>query len=137
MEIRFLWTEDMTVHNDVLDMQHQQMFRKINELLEAIINETGEDVVDDMVSFFKEYMDKHFKYEERYLTENGYPEVDGHKEKHEVFVAKYHELNEKLKDGIDPEKIVLEIENFMGSWLTQHILVEDQRYARYFQEKKQ
>ena len=136
MEIRFLWTEDMSVNNDVLDMQHQQMFRKINELLEAIVNETGEDVVEEMVVFFKEYMDQHFKYEEKYLVDNGYPEAESHKQKHEVFVAKYYELKEKLQDGVDPNRVVLEIENFMGSWLMQHILIEDHVYARYFNEKK-
>ncbi|MFA5986999.1 MAG: bacteriohemerythrin [Parcubacteria group bacterium] len=135
MEIRFLWTEDMTVHNDILDMQHKQLFGKINELLEAIVNETTENVVDDMVQFFKDYMDQHFHYEERYLTENGYPDVLAHKQKHAVFVDKYYELKKKLGDGVDTNTLVLEIENFMGSWLTQHILVEDHLYARYFQEK--
>lgn len=135
MEIRFLWTEDMTVGNDVLDMQHQKMFGKINELLEAIINEEGEHVVDEMVGFFKEYMDQHFKYEEKYLIENGYPDAEKHKGKHDVFIAKYYELKKKLDDGADPGKVVLEIENFMGSWLTQHILTEDQLYARYFAHK--
>ncbi len=134
MEIKFLWTEDMTVHNDVLDMQHKQLFGKINELLEAIVNDTAHDVVDEMIHFFKDYMDQHFKYEERYLTENTYPDVEAHKQKHDVFVDKYYELKDKIQDGVDANKIVLDIENFMGSWLTQHILVEDQVYAKYFQD---
>ncbi len=134
MEIKFLWTEDMTVHNDVLDMQHKQLFGKINELLEAIINDTAHDVMDEMVHFFKDYMDQHFKYEERYLAENEYPDVEAHKQKHDVFVDKYYELKDKIRDGVDANKIVLDIENFMGSWLTQHILVEDQVYAKYFQD---
>lgn len=134
MEIKFLWTEDMTVHNDVLDMQHKQLFGKINELLEAIVNDTAHDVVDEMIHFFKDYMDQHFKYEERYLIENMYPDVEAHKQKHDVFVDKYYELKDKIQDGVDANKIVLDIENFMGSWLTQHILVEDQVYAKYFQE---
>jgi hemerythrin len=29
--------------------------------------------------------------------------------------------------------MVMDIESFMGSWLTSHILVEDQKYARYIQ----
>lgn len=134
MEIKFLWTEDMTVHNDVLDMQHKQLFGKINELLEAIVNDTAHDVVDEMIHFFKDYMDQHFKYEERYLAENKYPDAEEHKQKHDVFVDKYYELKDKIHDGVDANRIVLDIENFMGSWLTQHILVEDQIYAKYFQD---
>lgn len=134
MEIKFLWTEDMTVHNDVLDMQHKQLFGKINELLEAIINDTAHDVVDEMIHFFKDYMDQHFKYEERYLIENKYPDAEEHKQKHDVFVDKYYELKDKIHDGVDANRIVLDIENFMGLWLTQHILVEDQIYAKYFQD---
>lgn len=136
MDVKFLWTEDMSVHNDILDAQHQELFQKINELLSAIIDETAENVVDDMVHFFRDYMDQHFKYEEQYLAENGFPQSDEHKKKHDVFIDKYYELKEKIDQGFDKRHIVLEIENFMGSWLTQHVMIEDQVYARYFIEQK-
>lgn len=136
MDVKFLWTEDMSVHHDLLDMQHQELFAKINALLGAIIDETAESVVEDMVHFFKDYMDHHFKFEERYLLEQKYPYVDQHKNKHDVFIDKYYELKEKIDQDFDKTRMVLEIENFMGSWLTQHIMMEDQIYARYFIHKK-
>jgi hemerythrin len=136
MEIKFLWTEDMSVNNDVIDAQHQELFKNINELLDAIVNEKAEDMVSDMVKFFKDYMDQHFSFEEQYLIDNGYPHALDHKEKHDVFVKKYHELRGKIDEGYDKDRIVLDIENFMGSWLTQHILIEDHLYAQYFAEKK-
>lgn len=131
MDLRFKWTEDMTVNNDVLDAQHQELFNKINELLDAMINEGAEDIVEDMVHFFKQYMEGHLRYEENFLADIGYPETAEHAAQHTEFVDKYKELKERLDVADDKSKMVMEIENFMGSWLTTHIQVEDKKYANF------
>ncbi len=131
INIRFEWTPDMSVNNDVIDSQHQGLFDNINILLEAMIQDRAESVVDDMINFFKVYMEEHLLYEEKFLKEINYPEIENHKKEHEKFVQKYHELKGQLADVEDKNHLVMEIENFMGSWLTNHILVEDQKYKKY------
>ena len=131
INIRFEWTQEMSVNNDVIDSQHQQLFDKINILLTAMIEDRAEHVVDDMVEFFKHYMEEHLQYEEKFLEEIHYPAIDEHKNEHQKFVDKYHELQARLDQTDDKNHLVIEIENFMGSWLTSHILVEDQKYKKY------
>lgn len=131
MEIKFEWTDEMSVHNDVIDLQHQQLFAKINELLAAMIRGDAENIVEDMVDFFKRYMEYHLDYEEAFLADIGYPHTQEHKLQHEEFIKKYYELKEQLVESEEKSKMVMEIENFMGSWLTEHIQVEDQKFGTY------
>jgi hemerythrin len=137
MDIRFKWTQDMSVNNDVIDAQHQELFAKINELLAAIINEHAEDLVEDMVHFFKQYMEEHLRYEENFLADIGYPETAEHASKHNAFVEKYKDLKNRLDSSDDKSKMVLEIENFMGSWLMNHIQVEDKKFGIFIAERNQ
>lgn len=137
MEIKFQWTEDMSVNNNVIDEQHQELFDKINELLNAIVTGHAEDVVEDMVHFFKRYMEEHLRYEENFLADIGYPHAAEHKEEHKKFEQKYYELKDRLVDVEDKSRLVLEIENFMGAWLTKHIQVEDQKFGAFIANRDQ
>lgn len=137
MDIKFQWTEEMSVNNDVIDMQHKELFAKINALLEAMIDGEAENVVEDMVHFFKHYMEEHLRYEENFLADIGYPHTAEHAAEHGVFVEKYYELKKRLDEADDKSKMVLEIENFMGTWLTKHIQVEDQKYGIYIKTMNQ
>jgi hemerythrin len=134
MNIQFKWTQGMSVHNDVIDAQHKELFDKLSELLQKIITNNTDNAAEELIHFFEKYMNGHLAYEEAYLKEMNYPYLKEHHEQHEVFTKKYEELKEKIsEDDADNEKIIFEIENFMGSWLTSHILIEDQKYARYIQ----
>lgn len=136
MDIKFEWTEEMSVHNDVIDAQHKELFEKLSEILQKIIADDYNDAVDDMVNFFEKYMNEHLVYEEAYLQEMNYPYLEDHHHQHEVFIEKYNELKNQLsEDNTNIDGIVFDIENFMGSWLTSHILIEDQKYATYLQQK--
>lgn len=131
MDIKFEWTPAMSVNNDVIDAQHKELFSKINTLLEAMIEEDAEDMVEDMVYFFKHYMEEHLRYEENFLADIGYPETAEHAAAHGAFVDKYYEFKKRLDQADDKNKMVMEIENFMGTWLTEHIQVEDQKFGIY------
>ncbi len=136
MDVKFQWTQDMSVHNDVIDAQHKELFEKLSEVLQKIIADDYDNAVDGMVNFFEKYMNGHLVYEEAYLREMNYPHLEEHHQQHEVFVEKYNELKERLsEDDANIDGIVFDIENFMGSWLTSHILIEDQKYAKYLQQK--
>ncbi|PID52257.1 MAG: hypothetical protein CR972_03160 [Candidatus Moraniibacteriota bacterium] len=135
MDIKFTWTEDMSVHNNVIDTQHKELFKKINELLDVIINDNAEDVVEDMVHFFKQYVEGHLRYEENFLADIGYPETAEHAAQHAEFVKRYKEFKERLDASDDKTKMVMEMENFMGNWLRDHIQEEDKKYATFIAKK--
>ena len=85
MDVKFQWTQDMSVHNDVIDAQHKELFEKLSEVLQKIIADDYDNAVDDMVNFFEKYMNGHLVYEEAYLREMNYPHLEEHHQQHEVF----------------------------------------------------
>ena len=139
MDFKFQWTKEMSVNHNILDEQHKQLFEKINSLLEAIVDGTANNMVEELVDFFERYINKHLAYEEQYLKDIGYPQIIEHQEQHSIFVNKYNELKNEVSCENNEEKarLIINIENFMGSWLTNHILVEDQKYAKYIHKMTQ
>jgi hemerythrin len=135
MNIQFKWTEEMSVGHDVIDMQHKELFDKLNVLLESILKDDVEKIIDDMLIFFEKYMNEHLYYEERYLQDIAYPKTQEHHEQHLIFTRKYEDLKQKLSDNVDKSKLAFEIETFMGTWLTNHILIEDKKYAQFVQNR--
>jgi hemerythrin len=97
VDLQFKWTPDMSVHNDVIDAQHKELFEKLSELLQKIISNETDDAVDDMMHFFEKYMNEHLVYEEAYLREMNYPYLEEHHKQHEVFTKKYEELKKTAR----------------------------------------
>jgi len=137
MEVKFQWTQEMSVNHDIIDSQHKQLLNKLNKLLDAIVKDNAQWLIEEMVEFFENYMQEHLQYEEKYLAEINYPDLEAHHNQHLSFKKKYEEFKSKLdEEEINQSEIVFEIETFMGNWLTQHILQEDKKYAVYAQEIK-
>lgn len=138
MDFKFKWTSEMSVNNDVIDEQHKNLFEHINKLLDSIIDDSyDQKMIEDMVDFFENYMNEHLLYEEAYLQEMKYPYLEEHHAQHEVFVKKYKELKQKLDEKeVDKKQMIFDMENFMGNWLSAHIMTEDKKYANHFLENK-
>ena len=74
-----------------------------------------------------DYGIEHFIYEEMYMKEQGYPELEEHIAQHNVF-------SNKLKDlciGIDKETHIKDIGEFVSDWLVKHVLSEDMKYKEF------
>ena len=79
------------------------------------------------------YTATHFKTEEKYFDQFGYPETDSHKKEHAAFVKKVTDF----KDGFEKGKLGLSVEilNFLSDWLKNHIKKTDMKYSQFFNEK--
>ena len=107
------WNDSFSVNVAEIDQQHQKLVSMINGLIS--------------------YTATHFKTEERYFTQFGYPETDSHKKEHAAFVQKVSDF----KDGFEEGKLSLSIEvmNFLSDWLQNHIKGTDKKYSQFFNEK--
>jgi len=134
MQIKFEWTPEISVNDEVIDNQHKKLLRKINELLGAVSEGKGSEVIEDAINFLGDYIEEHLKYEEKYMEEHSFPELKEHKEIHNQFVKKYKEFKEKFKENNSSESLFLEIETFLGDWWLNHISVDDKKYAVFIKE---
>ena len=136
MEIKFMWDQNMSVNDDIIDSQHKQLLNQINILLDVIFNEKDISVIKETVMFLDQYISGHLKYEEEYMTKHMYPEFSEHKKVHENFNEKYAEFKTRLETSGPTKEIFSEVETFLGNWWIHHIGHEDKKYAQFIKENE-
>jgi hemerythrin len=116
-----------------IDKQHQKLIGMINDLHDAMLQGKGKDILGKTVNGLISYTGSHFKTEERYFDQFGYPEANNHKKEHSDFITKVSEF----KNGFEKGKLGLTIEimNFLSDWLRNHINGIDKKYGPFFNAK--
>ena len=124
------WTPALAVGHDTIDGQHQELFRRLGTLLDAM--QLGDRVeIGRLFDFLGAYVVEHFDAEERFMRETAYPGMNVHKAAHDRFVREYHDLRrlydvERRLRGGDHQDAVLGAE-----WLSTHIGGTDVALARH------
>ncbi|MDP2299758.1 MAG: bacteriohemerythrin, partial [Actinomycetota bacterium] len=80
-----------------------------------------------------DYTRTHFATEEAYFDRYGYPEADAHKAQHQDFVGRV----EDFKRGFDEGRLFLSLDvmDFLGQWLIEHIQGSDKEYGPFLNER--
>lgn len=127
------WNDSFSVGVGEIDRQHQRLVGMINDLNDAMRQGKGKDVLGKIINGLVGYAGTHFRTEEKYFEQFGYPDAGSHKKEHFDFTKKVAEF----KDGFDTGKIGLSIEvmNFLSNWLQNHIKVVDNKYGPFFNGK--
>jgi hemerythrin-like metal-binding protein len=126
------WNDNLSVNVVVIDLQHQRLIQMINELGDAMSQGKGSSVVGSIVDKLIFYTDTHFKTEERYFDQHGYPETPAHKAEHKALVEKVLGFKEELKNG--NRRMSVEITSFLQKWLTGHIRGSDKKYSQFMND---
>jgi hemerythrin-like metal-binding protein len=129
-----VWSTDLETGYDVVDDQHRNLFRMINEMYEAMSQGKEEKLIARLLSELSAYTIDHFEAEQRLMQKSNYPDYESHKALHDELRIKVknmldgHNTNRKLLSG--------EFALFLASWLNKHIRVEDQRMIAWFNAHK-
>ena len=129
------WTEDLAVGVDNIDRQHQTLFEKINNLLDACSAGKGRAVVGDMIDFLGDYVAEHFTFEEQYMIKHNYPGYKAHRSLHEEFKKNFSQLKDKLEEDGANTYIVILTNRVVIDWLNKHIGIVDKELGRYLKDK--
>jgi len=127
------WNDSLSVKVAEIDKQHQKLISIINELHDAMRLGKGKEILGKTVNGLIVYTATHFKLEEKYFAQFGYPDTDSHKKEHAAFVQKVS----GFKDGFEKGKLTLtmDVMNFLSDWLKNHINGTDKKYSQFFNDK--
>lgn len=127
------WDDSFSVKVTEIDQQHQKLILMINDLNDAMKQGKGKEILGKIVNELATYATTHFKTEEKYFDQFAYPDTSTHKKTHAAFVQNVSDF----KRGFDNGKLSLSIEvmNFLGDWLQNHIKGTDKKYSQFFNEK--
>lgn len=125
------WNDSYKTGHVIVDTQHQELFRMVNELHAAIMEERGKEIVMPTLEKLTGYAIQHFRAEENLMRQAHYPEMDAHRQKHEGLAKEVRNLMGKYKSG----RVVLTItlSNFLAKWLQNHIKQDDVALVKFLQ----
>lgn len=115
------WTEDLAVGSEQIDKQHKELFKMINQMLEACTQGKGKEVLNEMIGFLEEYVVTHFGTEENLMRLYNYPDYNTHKSHHEQFINSFGELKKELTVTGPGTHIVVMTNRIVVNWLNSHI----------------
>lgn len=129
------WSPALELGHDVIDRQHQELFRRFESLVEALAR--GERAeVEPLFEFLGSYVVEHFADEERLMAETGFPGLNVHKAAHDRFVREYHALR-ALFDRAGPNAaIAVKARTWIADWLSTHIGATDVHLARHLRDAR-
>lgn len=127
MKNYFEWREEYKIGVDVIDKEHQRLFKIINKIFTLKDEEkNGEWACQEGIKFFKGHTLKHFADEEAYMASIGYEGLEQHKRIHKGFRENtLPALEQELEQSnYSPEAV----DHFLGvcaGWLVGHTMTED------------
>ncbi len=134
--MRLTWTDELKTRINEIDKQHQEIINVINKLHEAFKEGRGREYIKEVLDFLEDYINTHFKTEEKAMTEFNYPRhaMMAHIRQHEDLTEKYRELKKEFLEGRMLLSTLLTKEILNLWWLT-HIKNTDKLMANFLREK--
>lgn len=128
MEAQFEWREEYNTGVEVIDKEHQRLFKIINKLFQFREEEKDSQwTCQEGIKYFKGHAAKHFADEEAYMASIGYEGLEEHRRIHKSF--REHTLPALEQELERTDYAPDAVEHFLGvcaGWLIGHTLTEDQ-----------
>lgn len=121
------WKEEYMLGVEHIDEQHKKLFEIAGKAYDVMKDSLVTDKYDQIVAILdelKDYTVYHFASEEEYMQKIGYKKFLSHKVEHNDFIEKIKNIDlDKVDEKQD--KFILEILDFVVSWIDKHILGMD------------
>jgi hemerythrin len=125
------WKDSYKVGNAEIDVQHQELFKRINRFFESQDKAT---LTGCAINLYQ-YTLAHFGDEEDVMRRLDYPGANVHSRQHRELIARLSGLSKHIAD----ETLDLRfLKSYLADWLLKHISVYDAKLAKYanFQDSR-
>lgn len=129
------WTQNLSVGVQEIDSQHQELFRRVNRLLDAMRAGKGKDEISPLLEFLEDYVVTHFRAEEALMEKHGYHKRAAHKVYHSGFVRDFGNIKAKIEAGGVTAVATIELQRWISEWLVNHISKVDRELGDFIRDK--
>jgi len=124
------WKDCYSTSVAEFDEEHKDLVAMINNLYEAMRDHREQDVQQGILSSLMDYVATHLEHEESRMEELGYPDLVAHKQAHDLFRKDVATLEQRQFS--DESQLVSDMYHLLRSWLLDHIVETDRKYASFF-----
>ena len=131
LQYGFAWDDSFALGHEQVDMQHQQLFSLVNDLVGSCMR--GDNTVDiqKTLFFLVDYVVRHFQDEEALQAQCGFPGHERHKQLHANFKVIVGKLVERFIQNASPVELSSDINKIVVRWLVDHIHHEDKKIGEH------
>ena len=125
-----MWKESYRIGIDLIDRQHEELFRATDTLVRAIEANADKQTFRQTITFLKDYTVRHFHDEEAYQASIHYSGMEDHKKAHRKFTEIILDYERRLVESDFDIRIVKDLAGTLTAWLIYHVADADQRIAK-------
>lgn len=126
------WGPKYQLGISLIDNQHKKWIEFINKFFASLLHKKDEAEVRDLLNKLKDYTDYHFGFEEKYMDEFSYEDIEKHKQKHKEFTDSLDSILTSYSQG--KETSIHRLVMYLMDWVTDHVLVTDRKYVELFKK---
>jgi hemerythrin-like metal-binding protein len=128
---RIKWDPIYSVHVEILDAQHKELYAIVNHIIDVFENGSGDflSVIHDLTK----YLSVHFHAEHLVMMNANYPNFLKHSKEHQQFTEKVEEFLQDYQKG--DEDLGLKMVVFLKEWVRDHTTKLDMEYAEHLLKK--
>jgi hemerythrin len=128
------WTPALSVGNEEIDAQHQELFRRAGKLLAGLRRGEAAEI-GELIDYLHRYAVTHFGAEEAMMREARYMGYARHKAEHDRFIGDLLALaSERDRQG-GGAFMALRMDHWLRAWLREHVSGTDAELARFLQRR--
>ncbi len=125
------WTKALAVGIEVIDAQHQELFRRAGEFVDGLAGRSRQDV-GLLLGFLRSYAVTHFGEEEELMRTAHYPGYHVHKAQHDRFLRDLLAMSRRQeKRGAAAGVPAEDLAGWVSSWLTDPVSRVDAELAGF------
>jgi hemerythrin len=119
------WDPALVVGIPEIDDAHQELFRRLDGLHQAIRAGRSREEVGHTLDFLRDYAVAHFAAEQALMAERGYPGLADHEAEHHAFVAELKALEAEYQRDGPSASLIIRVNTQLTGWLRSHIYRTD------------
>jgi len=124
------WDSRFSIHLAEIDAHHQHLFVLFNRLYDDFVGKAPTRALNALFDELIDYATYHFSVEERWMRDQGYPELEMHQKEHDLFSKRVLEMQLDCTAG--RRNLTLEILSFLHNWLASHIQLSDVAFGAFY-----
>lgn len=132
--MRYELTKELETGNAIIDGEHSELFKAVNNIVDACGKGQGRNIIDPAIKFLLAYVDKHFAHEEQLQRDNKYPDMENHKKFHESYKKQLKEIASQIPVNNPTITDLVKLNGHIAV-LINHIRIEDKKLGKFLKQQ--
>ena len=128
------WTPSLSVGHEEIDKQHIALFGFFRDFVDGCAKGDAKDTLIELHDRLQGYVEQHFAAEEALMEKVGFPDLEQHRRKHQVFRQRVADIRQQISSQGPTLMNLIQTNKTLVAWLTEHVQDLDQSFGAYLKK---